>query len=105
MQLTVPSSLSIRDLIIELIVELVKMCDAHKVKLSSRDTCMYMKPSTILFLFSNVASRVNISNYVRILTWSMRNLNILQPFYVKIVTPIIMMLQTFYIKFMIRIQL
>jgi len=27
------------------------MCNTHIVKLSSRDTCMYMKPSTILFLF------------------------------------------------------
>jgi len=47
MQSTAPSSLSIRDLVIEL----VKMCDTHIVKLSSRDTCMYMKPSAILFFY------------------------------------------------------
>jgi len=46
MQSTAPSLLSIQDLVIEL----VKMCDTHIVKLS-HDTCMYMKPSTTLFLF------------------------------------------------------
>jgi len=40
MQSTAPSSLSIRDLV----TELVKMCDTHIVKLSSRDTRMYTKP-------------------------------------------------------------
>jgi len=44
---TAPSSSLIRDLVINL----VKICDADIVKLTSRDTCMYMKPSTILFLF------------------------------------------------------
>ncbi|XP_071580047.1 uncharacterized protein [Temnothorax nylanderi] len=47
MQSTVGSSLSIRDLIIEL----VKMRDANIVKLTLRDTCLYMIPATILFLF------------------------------------------------------
>ncbi|XP_077257576.1 uncharacterized protein LOC143894813 [Temnothorax americanus] len=40
-----PSSLAIRDL------ELVKIRDADIVKLISCDTSLYMKPSTVLFLF------------------------------------------------------
>jgi len=46
---TVPTSLSIRDLIIKL----VKICDADIVKLTLRGTCMYMKSATILFLFTH----------------------------------------------------
>ncbi|XP_071580699.1 uncharacterized protein [Temnothorax nylanderi] len=40
-----PSSLAFRDL------ELVKIRDADIVKLTSCDTSLYMKPSTVLFLF------------------------------------------------------
>jgi len=40
--------LSIRDLVIDL----VKLRDADIVKLTLYDTCMYLKPSTILFLFT-----------------------------------------------------
>jgi len=47
MQSTAPASLSIRDLIIDL----VKIRDANIVKLTLYDICMYMKPATILFLF------------------------------------------------------
>ena len=42
-----PSGLAIHDLV----VQLVKIHDASIVKLTLRDTCMYMKPSTVLFLF------------------------------------------------------
>jgi len=44
---TAPSSLSIQDLVIDL----VKIRDADIVKLTLHDTCLYMKPATILFLF------------------------------------------------------
>jgi len=44
---TAPASLSIRDLVIDFI----KIRDANIVKLTLCDTCMYMKPATILFLF------------------------------------------------------
>jgi len=44
---TAPASLSIRDLIIEL----VKICDTDIVKLTLRDIYIYMKLATILFLF------------------------------------------------------
>jgi len=47
MQLTASASLSIRDLVIEL----VKICDTDIVKLTLRDICMYIKPTTILFFF------------------------------------------------------
>jgi len=47
MQSTASASLSIRDLVINL----VKIRDADIVKLTLYDTCMYMKPATILFLF------------------------------------------------------
>jgi len=47
MQSTAPASLSMRDLVIEL----VKIRDADIVKLISHDTCMYMKSTIILFLF------------------------------------------------------
>jgi len=47
MQSIAPASLSIRDLVIDL----VKIRDADIVKLTLYDTCMYMKPATILFLF------------------------------------------------------
>jgi len=46
-QSTTPASLSIRDLVIDL----VKLRDAYIVKLKSRDVCLYVKPSTVLFLF------------------------------------------------------
>jgi len=45
MQSIISASLSIRNLVIEL----VKIRDI--VKLTSHDTCMYMKPAIILFLF------------------------------------------------------
>jgi len=45
---TAPASLSIRDLVIDLI----KIRDANIVKLTLYDTCMYTKPATILFLFT-----------------------------------------------------
>jgi len=45
---TAPSSLAIRDLVIDL----VKIRDADIIKLILYDTCMYMKPATILFLFT-----------------------------------------------------
>jgi len=45
---TAPASLSIRDLVINI----VKIHDADIVKLTLYDTCMYMKPATILFLFT-----------------------------------------------------
>ncbi|XP_077272153.1 uncharacterized protein LOC143902846 [Temnothorax americanus] len=44
-QLSTPSSLTFRDL------ELVKIRDADIVKLTSCGTILYMKPSTVLFLF------------------------------------------------------
>jgi len=47
LQSPAPSSLAIQDLIIEVI----KMRDTHIVKLKSRDVCLYVKPSTVLFLF------------------------------------------------------
>jgi len=48
LQSTAPASLSIQDLVINLI----KIRDADIVKLTLYDTCMYMKPATILFLFT-----------------------------------------------------
>ncbi|KAL6255468.1 hypothetical protein P5V15_013805 [Pogonomyrmex californicus] len=42
-----PSSLSIHNLIIEL----VQMQNTNIVKFTLRDTCLYMKPSTVFFLF------------------------------------------------------
>ena len=47
LQSTAPSSMSIRDLVIEL----VKIRDASVVKLTLHNNCMYMKSSTVLFLF------------------------------------------------------
>lgn len=47
LQSTTASSLSIRDLVIEL----VSLHNTRVVKITLRDTCMYMKPSTVLFLF------------------------------------------------------
>jgi len=47
MQSTAPASLSIRDLVIDLI----KIGDTDIVKLKLHDTCMYLKSTTILFLF------------------------------------------------------
>jgi len=49
MQSTAPASLSIRDLDIDL----VKICDADIIKLTLYDTCMYMKPAIIPFLFTS----------------------------------------------------
>ncbi|XP_039303319.1 uncharacterized protein LOC120357265 [Solenopsis invicta] len=47
-QSTSPSStLSIQDLI----VQLIKLRNENIVKLTLRDTCMYLKPKTVLFLF------------------------------------------------------
>ena len=72
-----PSSLSVQDLVIEII----KMRDMNVVKLILRETCLYMKPSTILFKF-NLKHCVENSEYIlscasiRILT-STKNLNIL----------------------------
>jgi len=43
-----PASLSIRDLVIDLI----KIRDVDIIKLILYDTYMYMKPATILFLFT-----------------------------------------------------
>jgi len=48
LQSLAPLSLAIQDLIIDH----VKMRDTHIVKLKSRDVCLYVKPSTILFLFT-----------------------------------------------------
>jgi len=71
---TAPASLSIRDLVIDLI----KIRDADIVKLTLYDTCMYMKPATILFLFTlNIVLSMYISGYVRVRKWSAKNLNIL----------------------------
>lgn len=47
LQSTIASSLSLRDLFIEL----VKIRDANVVKLTLHESCLYMKPSTVLFLF------------------------------------------------------
>jgi len=47
LQSSVPSSLAIQDLI----VELVKIHCVNMVKLKSRNVCLYMKSSTILFMF------------------------------------------------------
>jgi len=48
LQSTAPTLLSIRDLVIDF----VKMRDADIVKLTLYDTYMYMKPATILLLFT-----------------------------------------------------
>jgi len=48
MQSIAPASLLIRDLVIDL----VKIRDADIVKLTLYDSCMYMKPVIILFLFT-----------------------------------------------------
>jgi len=47
LQSPAPSSLTIQDLI----VELVKIHDVNMVKLKSRDAYLYMKLSTVLFMF------------------------------------------------------
>ncbi|KYQ49776.1 hypothetical protein ALC60_11152 [Trachymyrmex zeteki] len=46
-QSTVSSSLTIQDLI----VELVKIGNEYNVKISLNGTCLYMKPKTMLFMF------------------------------------------------------
>jgi len=82
MQSTVPASLSIRDLVIKLI----KICNTDIVKLTLRDTCMYMKPATILFLFTFKHCIEHVYfDYVRVRTWSVKNLNNMKLIYVKIV--------------------
>jgi len=35
-----------------LVIEVIKMRDSYIVKMKSRDDCLYVKPSTILFLFT-----------------------------------------------------
>jgi len=35
----------------DLVIEVIKMRDTHIVKLKSRDVCLYVKPSTVFFLF------------------------------------------------------
>jgi len=47
LQSPAPSSLAILDLI----VEIVKIYDVNMVKLKSCDACLYMKSSTVLFMF------------------------------------------------------
>jgi len=47
LQSPAPSSLTIQDLI----VELVKIHDVNIVKLKLHDACLYMKSSTVLFMF------------------------------------------------------
>jgi len=47
LQYLAPSSLAIQDLI----VKLVKIHGVNMVKLKSRDACLYMNSSTVLFLF------------------------------------------------------
>ncbi|KYQ50682.1 hypothetical protein ALC60_10225, partial [Trachymyrmex zeteki] len=46
-QSTAPSSLVIQNFVIEL----VKICDVDTVKLSLCDKCLYLKPSTMFFMF------------------------------------------------------
>jgi len=50
-----------------LIVELIKIHGINIVKLKSRNVCLYMKSSTILFMFELEHCINHISNYVRIL--------------------------------------
>jgi len=47
LQSLAPSSLAIQDLI----VEIVKLHGVNMVKLKSRNVCLYMKSSTVLFMF------------------------------------------------------
>jgi len=47
LQSPAPSSLAIQDLI----VELVKIHGVNMIKLKSRNVCLYMKSSTVLFMF------------------------------------------------------
>ena len=42
-----PSSLLVQDLVIKI----VKMRDVNVVKLILHETCLYIKPSTVLFMF------------------------------------------------------
>ena len=42
----------------DLNVELIKICDMRNVKLSLYDTCLYMKPTTLLFLFDQRVEHV-----------------------------------------------
>jgi len=47
LQSPTPSSLAIQDLI----VEIVKLHGVNMLKLKSRNVCLYMKSSTVLFMF------------------------------------------------------
>jgi len=68
-QSTALSSLSIQDLI----VELVKIRDVNIVKLASHNTYMCMKPAIILFLFKleRCVEHAYFWLSLRILAWSM----------------------------------
>ncbi|XP_018346729.1 PREDICTED: uncharacterized protein LOC108751162 isoform X1 [Trachymyrmex septentrionalis] len=71
LQSTVTSSLLIGDL------EFEKICDVNIIKLKSRDTCLYMKPSTVVFMFKLeycIEHMYCISGYVRIYPKPIRNL-------------------------------
>ena len=54
MQSTVPSSLPIQDLN----VELVKIYDTNNIKLTLNDTYLNMKPTTALFLFEQCVEHI-----------------------------------------------
>jgi len=72
-QSIVLSSLSIQNLVIEI----VKMRDMNVVKLSLRETYLYMKPSTVLFMFElKHYSRTCTLSCASIRTSSIKNLNI-----------------------------
>ncbi|KYQ57716.1 hypothetical protein ALC60_03313, partial [Trachymyrmex zeteki] len=53
-QSTTPPSLVIQ----EFVIELVKIRDVDTVKLSLCDKCLYMKPSTMLFMFEQCVEHV-----------------------------------------------
>jgi len=74
-QSTVSSSLTIQDLI----VELVKIGNEYNVKISLHGTCLHQKPF-FLCLYLNIVSNMYTLNCVNILT-VLRNLNILWLFY------------------------
>jgi len=66
-----PSSLAIQDLI----VENVKLHGVNTLKLKSCNVCLYMKSSTVLFMF-DLEHCINHA-YIELCknTWLMRNLN------------------------------
>ena len=79
MQSTVPLSSS--SPIQDLNVELVKICDTENVTLSLYDTCLYMKSTTVLFLFEQCVEHA----YYKVCALSqctmlVKNLNILYHF-------------------------